>query len=200
VSLVHPLLERLVAPLLRETVDRQVRAAIAEHLTAASHVPPTTCLEQRLVQPVVGEITIEEYALFGHSVSVFTGTHDVTKFDRARQVGVPKTGRDVVIGRGAWVSSNALVLGPCRIGEHAVVAAASVVTADVARHLTRIREQCQTGAPLITGRGRSAWGFHCVDGQAPLGVAATRWVGGLRCRCTGSCSPRWMRCEPSKSR
>jgi len=52
---------------------------------------------------------------------------------------VPKTGRDVVIGRGAWVSSNALVLGPCRIGEHAVVAAASVVTADVARHLTRIR-------------------------------------------------------------
>jgi len=54
VSLVHPLLERLVAPLLRETVDRQVRAAIAEHLTAASHVPPTTCLEQRLVQPVVG--------------------------------------------------------------------------------------------------------------------------------------------------
>lgn len=48
VSLVHPLLERLVAPLLRETVDRQVRAAIAEHLTAASHVPPTTCLNNAL--------------------------------------------------------------------------------------------------------------------------------------------------------
>ncbi len=63
-----------------------------------------------------GEITIEEYAFFRHSVSVLTGTHDVTKFDRGRHVGVPKTGRDVVIGRGAWVFSNALVLGPCRIG------------------------------------------------------------------------------------
>lgn len=150
-SLVHRLLERLVAPLLRETVDRQVRAAIAEHLTAASHVPPNDLLEHQLVygdraklhiHPTAvlnnalfnlssGEITIEEHAFFGHSVSVLTGTHDVTRFDRARQVGVPKTGRDVVIGRGAWVSSNALVLGPCRIGEHAVVAAASVVTADV---------------------------------------------------------------------
>jgi len=63
---------------------------------------------------------------------VLTGTHDITKFDRARQVGVPKSGRDVVIGRGVWVSTGALVLGPCHIGEHAVVAAASVVTGDVA--------------------------------------------------------------------
>lgn len=142
-----PELERLVT----ELVDARVRAAIEEHLAAAPHVPPNDLLMHHLVygdraklhiHPTAevnnalfnlssGEITISEYAFFGHSVSVLTGTHDITRFDRERQVGVPKSGRDVVIGRGAWVSSNALVLGPCRIGEHAVVAAGAVVTGDV---------------------------------------------------------------------
>jgi len=95
------------------------------------HVHPTAVVNDALFNLSSGEITIEEYAFFGHGVSVLTGTHDVSLFDRARQVGVPKAGRDVVIERGAWVSTNALVLGPCRIGRHAVVAAGSVVMGDV---------------------------------------------------------------------
>ncbi|MEY2443252.1 MAG: hypothetical protein QOJ46_2678, partial [bacterium] len=35
-------------------------------------------------------------------------------------------------GEGAWIGSGAIVLGPCRIGAHAVVAAGAVVTEDVA--------------------------------------------------------------------
>ncbi|WP_214401393.1 acyltransferase [Pseudonocardia lacus] len=95
------------------------------------HVHPTAVVNDALFNLSSGEITVEEYAFFGHRVSVLTGTHDITVFDRARQITVPRSGRDVVIGRGAWVSTNALVLGPCRIGEHAVVAAGSVVLADV---------------------------------------------------------------------
>ena len=147
-------LHRLLGPLLArvdERVDTRVREALAEHREEAPHVPPNDLLEHAMVygdadklrvhpSAVVnnalfnlssGEIHVEEHAFFGHNVSVLTGTHDITKFGRERQVGVPKSGRDVVIGRGAWVSSNALVLGPCRIGEHAVVAAASLVTEDV---------------------------------------------------------------------
>jgi len=146
------LLSRLLSPVLDDVVDRRVRAALAEHLAAAAHVPPNDLLMHQMVygdqsklhiHPTAvvndalfnlssGEITVEEFAFFGHAVSVLTGTHDINKFDRARQVGVPKSGRDVVIGRGVWVSTGALVLGPCHIGEHAVVAAASVVTGDVA--------------------------------------------------------------------
>jgi acetyltransferase-like isoleucine patch superfamily enzyme len=37
----------------------------------------------------------------------------------------------VVIGEGAWLASLVLVLGPCRIGPHAVVAAGSLVIRDV---------------------------------------------------------------------
>lgn len=95
------------------------------------HVHPTAVVNDALFNLSSGEITVEEYAFFGHGVAILTGTHDITTFDRERQVAVPKSGRDVVVGRGAWISTNALVLGPCRIGEHAVVAAGSVVRADV---------------------------------------------------------------------
>jgi len=37
-----------------------------------------------------------------------------------------------VIERGAWLSSNVTVLGPCTVGAHAVVGAGSVVNRDVA--------------------------------------------------------------------
>ena len=48
-----------------------------------------------------------------------------------RQVAVPKSGRDVVIEEGVWISSNATVVGPCRIGAHAVVGVGSLVLKDV---------------------------------------------------------------------
>jgi acetyltransferase-like isoleucine patch superfamily enzyme len=79
-----------------------------------------------------GDITVGENAFFGHNVSVLTGTHDITKFGRERMFAIPRTGRDIVIEEGVWVASNALVLGPCRIGAHAVVGGGSLVLDDVA--------------------------------------------------------------------
>jgi acetyltransferase-like isoleucine patch superfamily enzyme len=136
-----------IAAMVAERVDAEVQArlgplvddAVRHALWAPRiygddpklHLHPTAVVNDALFNLSSGEITVADYAFFGHAVAIPTGTHDITTFDRARQVAVPKSGRDVVIGRGAWVSTNALVLGPCRIGEHAVVAAASVVRADV---------------------------------------------------------------------
>ena len=78
-----------------------------------------------------GDVKIEEYAFFGHNVSVLTGTHDYRKFDLLRQKDVEVFGRDIVVKKGAWIASNATVIGPCTIGEHAVVAACSLVNSDV---------------------------------------------------------------------
>jgi acetyltransferase-like isoleucine patch superfamily enzyme len=64
-----------------------------------------------------GDITVGQHAFFGHSVAILTGTRDFTKFGAERQVAVPMTGRDVVIGEGVWLSSFAIVVGPCSIGE-----------------------------------------------------------------------------------
>jgi acetyltransferase-like isoleucine patch superfamily enzyme len=92
----------------------------------------TAIVNDALLNTVSGSITVGEHAFFGHRVSVLTGTHDADRRGRERQLAIPQDGRDVVIEEGAWVGSGAIVLGPCRIGAHAVVAAGSVVTGDVA--------------------------------------------------------------------
>lgn len=96
------------------------------------HIDPTAIVNNALFNASGGEISIGEYAFFGHEVAVLTGTHDITKFGRERQTTFPRSGRDVVIEEGVWVASHAMVLGPVRIGKHAVVAAGSLVLEDVA--------------------------------------------------------------------
>ncbi|HYZ37330.1 MAG TPA: acyltransferase [Pseudonocardiaceae bacterium] len=96
------------------------------------HIDPTAIVNNALFNVSGGDITIGEYAFFGHEVAVLTGTHDITKFGRQRQTTFPRSGRDVVIEEGVWVASHAMVLGPVRIGKHAVVAAGSLVLDDVA--------------------------------------------------------------------
>ena len=95
------------------------------------HVHPTAVLNNALINLSSGDVTIGEYAFFGHNVSILTGTHDWTKFGAERQVAVPPSGRDVVIEEGAWVSSNVVIVAPCRIGAHSVVGVRSLVLGDV---------------------------------------------------------------------
>jgi acetyltransferase-like isoleucine patch superfamily enzyme len=95
------------------------------------HIHPTAVVNDALFNVSGGEITIGEHAFFGHGVSILTGTHDTEKFGRERQLAFPKAGRDVTIGTGAWIASHVIILGPCTIGDHAVVGAGSLVTRDV---------------------------------------------------------------------
>lgn len=95
------------------------------------HIPATAVVNNALFNVSGGEITLGEHVFFGHDVAVLTGIHDITKFGRERQTSYPRSGRDVQIGKGVWVASRAVVLGPCRIGDHAVVAGGSLVMEDV---------------------------------------------------------------------
>jgi acetyltransferase-like isoleucine patch superfamily enzyme len=95
------------------------------------HIHETAVVNNALFNLESGDITVSEYAFFGHNVSVLTGTHDIKKFDKERQDSIPRTGRDVVVERGAWLASDVLVLGPCIIGKHAVVSAGSLVTRNI---------------------------------------------------------------------
>ncbi|WP_167357981.1 acyltransferase [Burkholderia territorii] len=76
-----------------------------------------------------GHIVIGDQTFFGHNVSLITGTHPLTEQMSARH-DYPREGRDIVIGRGVWIASNAVVMGPCTIGDHAVIAAGAIVTCD----------------------------------------------------------------------
>jgi len=95
------------------------------------HIHPTAVVNNALFNLSSGDVTVGEHAFFGHNVSILTGTHDFTKFGAERQVAVPKSGRDVVIDEGAWLSSNVVVVAPCHVGAHSVVGVGSIVLGDV---------------------------------------------------------------------
>lgn len=144
--------DELVKRVLARPIEAAVREALAEHVAnerhsldpdellflyrvhgdrSRLHLHPTAVVNDALFNLESGDITVGEYAFFGHNVSVLTGTHDVNKFGKDRQSAIPKSGRDVVIKEGAWLASDVLVLGPCVIGEHAVVGAGSLIARDV---------------------------------------------------------------------
>ena len=77
-----------------------------------------------------GEIKVGQYAFAGHNVSILTGTHDITKRSKERMDSYPKSGRDIIIGDGVWMGSNTTILGPCKIGNSAVIASGAVVVAN----------------------------------------------------------------------
>jgi acetyltransferase-like isoleucine patch superfamily enzyme len=73
-----------------------------------------------------GRIFIGKDTFFGFGVALHAGTHDHKAHRRARME-FPTEGCDIVIGEGVWIASRAIILGPCHIGDHAVVAAGAVV-------------------------------------------------------------------------
>ncbi|MDQ1366149.1 MAG: hypothetical protein QOF81_264 [Acidimicrobiaceae bacterium] len=147
----NPEVEALLGRLVASTVEEQVRQALAEHRATAPHleapdplatmlvfgdeagleIDPTAKVNNALFNLSSGTVTVGPYSFFGHNVSVLTGSHDVKKFGLERQDAIPTEGHDVVIGTGVWVASNAIVVGPCTIGDHAVVAVGSLVLDDV---------------------------------------------------------------------
>lgn len=80
-----------------------------------------------LFNTMSGMIRIGDDTFFGHNASVLTGTHDFRKRRQARHAAIPDLGRDIVIGKGVWICSNVTILGPCTIGDDAVIAAGSLV-------------------------------------------------------------------------
>jgi acetyltransferase-like isoleucine patch superfamily enzyme len=84
-------------------------------------------LANALLNTMSGMIVIGDDTFFGHNVCLLTGSHDYRKRGAQRQAAIPEIGRDIFIGRGVWISTNVTIIGPCTIGDDAVIAAGSVV-------------------------------------------------------------------------
>jgi FkbM family methyltransferase len=131
----HARIEAIVdARLEREmAAERDARLSTPGHWGPGErlHIADTAVINDALLNTVSGSITVEDHAFFGHGVALLTGTHDISRTGLERQQAVPTEGRDIVVGPGAWIASRAIVLGPCRVGANAVIAAGSLVSADV---------------------------------------------------------------------
>jgi len=91
------------------------------------HAGKRVVLQNTLFNVMSGEIHIGDYAFFGHNCMVLTGSHDITETNYARQKAVPESGNDIIIGKGVWIGSGAIIIGPTTIGENSVIGAGSVV-------------------------------------------------------------------------
>lgn len=90
------------------------------------HISENTSLVNTLINTSSGEVFIEKETFCGHNVSIITGTHyiDQKGIDRMK---FPSSGRNIHIGKGVWLCSNSVLLGPCELGDNAVIAAGAVV-------------------------------------------------------------------------
>jgi acetyltransferase-like isoleucine patch superfamily enzyme len=129
------LLDRLAASL----AHRSARITAHELLNQATvfghadrlSVDPTAVVNNAVFNTVSGDITIGAWVMLAHGVYLATGEHDMTKFNLERHLTAPYHGWDITIEEGAWLATNVTVLGPCRVGRHAVVGAGSLVRTDV---------------------------------------------------------------------
>ncbi|NUO38793.1 MAG: hypothetical protein HOQ17_02880 [Gemmatimonadaceae bacterium] len=81
-----------------------------------------------------GAIFVGRDTVFGEDVQVLTGKH--LALWEAERAGVPlhhvpESGREIRIGRGCYIGTGAILIGPLVVGDHAVIGAGSVVTHDV---------------------------------------------------------------------
>lgn len=125
--------------LLRGPLGRFAREAVLFHPAIFGDPARVTIADGAVVNDALfnvssGTIRVERDAFFGHGVSLLTGTHEIEVTGCGRKDAIPPSGRDIVVGEGAWIASNATVVGPSRIGAHAVVAAGALVLGDVAEY------------------------------------------------------------------
>lgn len=74
-----------------------------------------------------GTISVGDNTFFGHNVCLLAAGHP-TNGNRQDWL---KEGYDIVIGKNVWVASNVTILGPCTIGDNAIIGAGAVVTKDL---------------------------------------------------------------------
>ena len=83
----------------------------------------TRCLIQ-------ANVVIGDYVIMGPDVKIYSRNHRFDQLD----IPIQKQGKNefhTTIGNDVWLGANVVVTAGCTIGNHAVVAAGSVVTKDV---------------------------------------------------------------------
>jgi acetyltransferase-like isoleucine patch superfamily enzyme len=107
-----------------------------------ARISPTAGLANVLINTSGGFVDIGDYVFFGHDVLLLTGTHDFRVTGSRRQAVHQTMERSIIIESGAWIASRAVIIGPCRIGNNAVIGCGCVVDFDVSPNtIVRLRQE-----------------------------------------------------------
>lgn len=126
-SNLYKMIKRIFKPLILDVINNEIRIwGPTERL----RISPKAQMVNALFNTNSGNITVGDYTFAGHNVSIITGSHNIEQFGEDR-IKFKTAGRDVTIGKGVWIGSNAIILGPCSVGDHAIISAGAVVITDV---------------------------------------------------------------------
>lgn len=92
------------------------------------HVSPLASVQTCFFNTNSGEIYIDDYTFAGSRVNILAGSHDQHLTGFLRRDAEITEGCDIRIGKGVWLASGSTLLGPCTVGDNAVIAAGAVVT------------------------------------------------------------------------
>lgn len=102
-------------------------SAIIHGNPAALHIAHSAMIGGALCNTEGGRIFVDEYSFCGQDCAFLTGQHPMELRMAKRRNTLVRGDRNIIIGKGVWIASRAIIIGPCRIGDHAVIAAGSVV-------------------------------------------------------------------------
>lgn len=98
-------------------------------------IRPGTMLFASPQSDVSIQISIEENAMLGSGVHIYVSNHAFNDVSRPIIQQGHQDIRPVIIGKGAWIGANAIILPGVSIGENSVVGAGSVVTRSIPQHV-----------------------------------------------------------------
>ena len=90
-------------------------------------IAPGAAVETCLFNVNSGTIRIGRYTFAGSGVSILAGSHDPELRGFLRRDAELAEGCDITVGEGVWLASGCMLLGPCEVGDNAVIAAGAVV-------------------------------------------------------------------------
>ncbi len=94
-------------------------------------ISPTAIINDAFLNVNSWRIVIKDYVFTWHGASLITWSHDYNKFNFERIVTSSPTWNDIIIEQWVWIWAHSIVLWPCTIWEHSVIAAWAVVTKDI---------------------------------------------------------------------
>lgn len=98
------------------------------------HIGENCSTMNSIFNVISGHITLGDNTIVGHNCMFLTGTHNFSDGIRTSlkesqtKEETPIEGRDIKIGKGCFIGSGSIVIGPVTIGDNVVIGAGSVVT------------------------------------------------------------------------
>lgn len=130
--MISGLITKIISKLIRKSVNHILLYEYKIFTDDARlHISKSSNVSNAIFNTNSGKITIGENSFCGQNVMFVTGSHDYRLKGEDRKSSIKPADNDIMVGCGVWIGSGSIIIGPCSIGDNAVIGAGSVVTSNI---------------------------------------------------------------------